>query len=68
MFRQFERLLLASLFVLLGFAAAHAGGPRLTISETTYDAGELPQGKPLAHEFVLKNVGDGNLTYKVKPC
>ena len=48
-------------------APAHAG-PRVVVDQPVYDAGEVPQGKPIAHAFILKNAGDADLTIHFKPC
>jgi hypothetical protein len=48
-------------------APAHAA-PRVVVDKPVFDFGELPQGQPIAHAFILKNTGDADLTIKVKPC
>lgn len=42
--------------------------PKASIPGVVYDAGEIPQGKEISHEFSLKNTGDEPLTFKVRPC
>jgi hypothetical protein len=46
-----------------GFAA-----PAVVADQTVYDAGQVPEGKDISHEFVLKNTGDQTLSFKIKPC
>ena len=33
-----------------------------------FDAGEVPQGVDLVHEFLLQNVGDEPLTFTIESC
>ncbi len=55
--------------LLLPFLVAPAqAGPRVVVDQSVYDAGEVPQDKPIAHAFSLRNIGDAVLTIKVKPC
>jgi len=42
--------------------------PKVQVDEAVYDAGTVYEGKDVAHEFILKNVGDQKLTFKAKPC
>jgi hypothetical protein len=58
---------LTMLFLPFLVAPAHAG-PRAVVDKPTIDFGEVPQGQPIAHAFILKNTGDADLTIKVKPC
>jgi hypothetical protein len=44
------------------------GKPALSINNTTYDFGKIPQGEPASHSFTIKNTGDAPLVIKdVKP-
>lgn len=42
--------------------------PKVKVDEPVFDAGEIPQGKQISHEFTIENVGDETLTIMVKPC
>ena len=42
--------------------------PRAQTQSRVYDAGEVPQGKDISHEFLLENAGDEPLVFKNKPC
>jgi len=43
-------------------------GPKIVLSETTYDVGEVREGKALVHSFKVQNAGDEVLKIiKVKP-
>jgi len=58
--------------VIMGFLVLCSGNvfsaPVVVADLTTYDAGQVPEGKEISHEFVLKNTGDQTLTFKIKPC
>ena len=42
--------------------------PRIQIDQAVVDLGEIREGKPLVHDFVVKNVGDAPLHIRsVKP-
>jgi LEA14-like dessication related protein len=53
----------AGLFIVAGPALAGAG-PRLEIPQPIHDLGEIFEDQPLAHTFMLKNVGDVPLQIK----
>ena len=43
-------------------------GPRLLVKEKVFDAGEIDEGKPIEHAFIVSNEGDEVLKIeKVKP-
>ncbi|MDD5170093.1 MAG: hypothetical protein PHN75_14840 [Syntrophales bacterium] len=44
------------------------GAPTVVIEEMVYDAGEIPQGKKVVHDFPVRNAGNEALIIKVKPC
>lgn len=46
--------------VLLAFSAA-VGAPRLTIQESEFDFGFVPQNSKISHEFWLYSTGDDSL-------
>jgi hypothetical protein len=53
------------LFVVVGESFA---APKVQVNQTVYDAGSVAEGKEMNHEFVLKNIGDKKLSFKIKPC
>lgn len=55
-------------FLFIAVPQASLCAPRISIQNTEYDAGEIPQGKEISNEFVLKNIGTDPLTIKVRPC
>lgn len=55
---RYLRLWIAVLMVsALGFAEA----PKAVVLEGVFDAGAIPQGQPVEHDFVIKNEGDATL-------
>jgi hypothetical protein len=42
--------------------------PRVLVDELVYNVGEIPQGKPIIHDFIVKNTGDKPLEINVKHC
>ncbi len=42
--------------------------PKAFVGEYVFNAGEIPQGKTIIHDFIIKNTGDKPLEIKVKPC
>jgi hypothetical protein len=49
-------------------AGAALGAPRMTIPETEFDFGYVPQNSPIAHIFWLHSTGDDSLKImKVSP-
>lgn len=48
---------------------AAAGTPRAVIEETTHNAGEVPKGTIIEHDFIVRNDGDADLlVLDVKPA
>ncbi len=63
-------LLLFSLASVARAADAPATAPAagsLEVPEAVYDAGKVDRGVTVRHEFVLKNVGPGELSINAKP-
>jgi uncharacterized protein YgiM (DUF1202 family) len=60
----------ASLALAQDAASAGAGSPaKMVIAETTHDAGDVPKGEVIEHDFVVKNEGAGDLhVLSVKPA
>jgi hypothetical protein len=42
--------------------------PKAVVDEYVFNVGEIPQGKAIVHDFIIKNTGDKPLEVKVKPC
>lgn len=42
--------------------------PKVKVDNPVFDAGEIPQGKKISHEYTIENIGDEILTIMVKPC
>ncbi|MEM7245251.1 MAG: DUF1573 domain-containing protein [Acidobacteriota bacterium] len=61
--------LLASLALLLtSTASAQVKHPKLVISETNFNAGQVPRGDVINKDFIVKNEGEGDLNIlTVKP-
>ncbi len=57
----------AALLVFLTAGAVY-GAPKVRIDNSGYDAGDIPQGKEISHEFTIENIGDAPLSIQVKPC
>ena len=67
-FLRFAILFVACLTLsLIAEISCHAAA-KIQVDQTVYDAGSIPEGKDLSHEFIFKNVGDQKLTFKPKPC
>lgn len=55
-----EKLFLILLLVLLA-AGSLAAAPRLTIPESTFNFGFVPQNSKISHDFWLESTGDDTL-------
>jgi hypothetical protein len=59
-----------SLIVLLGLGCndspknSSGKNPEIEFSQTDFDFGEIKQGERVAHRFIFKNTGDGDLLIK----
>jgi hypothetical protein len=58
-------IVLIALFLSPGHAWC---APKALVMNSTYDAGDIPQGKDINTEFLLKNAGNEPLTFKARPC
>jgi len=58
--------LMVILFLIISTVANAA--PKAVVDELEYNVGEISQGKPIIHDFIVKNTGDKPLEIKVKPC
>ncbi len=54
------------LFLIISANASAA--PKALVNELEYNVGEIPQGKPIIHDFIIKNTGDKPLEIKVGHC
>ncbi len=45
-------------------AAVNVGAPRVELSETLFDFGEMNEGEDYVHAFMISNVGTGVLEIK----
>jgi hypothetical protein len=67
--RAFLKVLFASLLVVIPVKTALADGlPKAVIDEHVYQAGTIPQGQQIVHDFIIKNGGESPLTIKAQPC
>ncbi|MGO9146184.1 MAG: hypothetical protein ACLQDF_07430 [Desulfomonilia bacterium] len=67
-FLRFVILFVACLTLSLIAEISCYAAAKIQVDQTVYDAGSIPEGKDLSHEFIFKNVGDQKLTFKPKPC
>jgi len=56
------------LAICLFFANSASAAPKILIDEYVYNAGNLPQGKTIVHDFIIKNTGDRPLEISTEPC
>jgi len=56
-----------TIIVLSAAGTVHCS-PRVKVDNPVFDAGEVPQGKELSHEFTIGNIGDETLSITVSPC
>jgi hypothetical protein len=65
-----KALLLASIVLIALFFFPGLGqcAPKAVVMNNVYDAGDIPQGKDIGNDFLLKNAGNEPLTFKVRPC
>lgn len=66
--RQYSKIVLCTLISMACLTGLVYGAPKAVVTEYTYNAGDILQGKPIIHDFVLKNAGNEPLTIQVKPC
>jgi hypothetical protein len=67
---QNKKIVIAVMAVILfGIISSAANAmPKAVVEEPVFNAGEIPQGKAIIHDFIVKNTGDKPLEIKVKPC
>lgn len=63
---KFAAIVAAMLFAAISSIANAT--PKAVVDEYVFNAGEIPQGKTIIHDFVIRNTGDKPLEIKVKPC
>jgi hypothetical protein len=59
---------IAAVILLALISSAANATPKAVVDEFVFNAGEIPQGKAIVHDFIIKNTGDKPLEIKVKPC
>ena len=57
---MFRNTLLITLF-LCATSFAHLAQPKLELKESSFDFGDIKQGKTVSHTFVIKNTGNVSL-------
>lgn len=55
------------ILVFLSVSYVHAT-PCAVVDQPDVYVGEIPQGKEIVHDFILKNTGDETLVIHLKPC
>jgi hypothetical protein len=68
--RQYSKIVLCACLLSMACLTGLAyGAPKaVVVSDSTYNAGDVLQGKPITHDFILKNEGNEALTIQVNPC
>jgi hypothetical protein len=61
-------VVLAAVFCSALFSMPASATPKVTAEDPVYNAGDLVKGKPIVHDFIIRNTGDQPLTIKAKPC
>jgi hypothetical protein len=56
------------LLIVLILSGIVYGAPKALVDEYVYNAGDIPQGQQIIHDFIIKNAGDEPLTIQTKPC
>ena len=59
---------IVAVILLTVISSAANATPKAVVDEYVFNAGEIPQGKAIVHDFIIKNRGDKPLEIKVKPC
>jgi hypothetical protein len=59
---------IAAVMLLVVMSSAAYAAPKAVVVEYGFNAGEVPQGRTIVHDFIIKNTGDKTLEVKVKPC
>jgi hypothetical protein len=67
---QIKQAIIATIAVMLFTVIPLAANatPKAVVGEYVFNAGEIPQGKTIIHDFIIRNTGDKPLDIKVKPC
>lgn len=53
--------------VFLGVLPCEAA-PRVQVDNAVFDAGRIPEGMEVTHDYLFRNTGDQALTIKPKAC
>lgn len=57
-----KRIAVSTLIVIVGLGFTLMAAPKIQVDKPVYDFGEVLEGSPVTHTFVLSNVGDEMLT------
>jgi hypothetical protein len=63
-----SKTLYVVLMLVVLFSGAAYAMPKAVVEQNAYNAGDIPQGKPIVCEFTIKNSGDEPLTIKAGSC
>ena len=55
-------------FIFLALPLSAFAQPKIVIEQPKFNAGTVPQGQDIIHDFIIKNTGSEPLTVKAKPC
>lgn len=61
-------VVMAAVFCSVLFSMPASATPKVSAEDPVYNAGDLVKGKPIVHDFIIRNTGDQPLTIKAKPC
>jgi len=65
---RYTGMFILSLTIIVLMELSCHASPRVQVGKTVYDAGTVPEGMDVTHEFMFRNIGDRNLLIKPKPC
>ncbi len=65
---RYTGMFILSLTIIVLMELSCHASPRVQVEKTVHDAGTVPEGMDVTHEFMFRNIGDGNLLIKPKPC
>ncbi|HOS96435.1 MAG TPA: DUF1573 domain-containing protein [Deltaproteobacteria bacterium] len=60
-------VIMCLVIVLMGVHPCHAA-PKVQVDQVVHDAGKVPEGTEVAHEFRFRNTGDQVLVIKPRAC
>lgn len=68
MLRKTSLAVIAAAIMFAAMSTIAYAAPKAAVDEYVFNAGEIPQGKAIIHDFIIRNTGDKPLEIKVKPC